>query len=611
MEKKLKSLNIDVEEAFEVVKEAKRLGFSDKQIADCLGKDELTVRKWRKEKGIVPVVKQIDTLAAEWPAKTNYLYLTYGGSENDIEFKPPDGKVVVLGAGVFRIGSSVEFDWCAVNTVWALKKHGINEVIIVNYNPETVSTDYDICDKLYFEELTLERVLDIYEKENPMGVVVSVGGQIPNNIALKLAKLGVRLLGTPAESIDRAEDRSKFSQLLEDLGIPQPRWSKLTKLNEALNFADEIGYPVLVRPSYVLSGSGMKIANSRQELENYLEIAAKVSLEYPVVISKLIQDAKEVDVDGVSDGEEVFVGAIIEHIENAGIHSGDSVMCIPPQTIPAETIKTIEEYTRRIATSLKIKGPFNIQYIVKNDKVYVIECNLRASRSMPFVSKTIGTNLMELSTMAMLEKKFKELKLKREEKMQHVGVKVPQFSFMRLNGADPLLGVEMQSTGEVACLGESFSDALIKALHSTEFSMPKNEGSVLISVAEEGKKKEIIPLAIDLWRMGFKIYTTEAIAQALKEEGINDAIILHKVYEMDKNPNPIQYLSQRKIDLVINIPSINSQMSSDDFVIRRVAVEFNVPVITTVELTSSLVKALKYLRNSKPTTHPLQQYYLS
>jgi carbamoyl-phosphate synthase large subunit len=611
MEKKLKSLDMNSDEASEVIKEAKRLGFSDKQIADCLGKDELTVRGWRKGKGIVPVVKQIDTLAAEWPAKTNYLYLTYGGSENDIEFKPLNGKVVVLGAGVFRIGSSVEFDWCAVNTVWALKKHGVNEVIIVNYNPETVSTDYDICDKLYFEELTLERVLDIYEKENPMGVVVSVGGQIPNNIALKLARLGVKLLGTPAESIDRAEDRSKFSQLLEDLGIPQPKWSKLTTLNEALKFADEIGYPVLVRPSYVLSGAGMKIAYSEHELKDYLELATKVSPEYPVVISKVIQNAKEVDVDGVSDGEEVFIGAIIEHIENAGVHSGDATMCIPPQTLSKEIIKTLEDYTYKITTSLKIKGPFNIQYIVKNDEVYVIECNLRASRSMPFVSKTIGMNLMELSTIAMLDKKFKEAKIQRKEKMQHIGVKAPQFSFMRLNGADPLLGVEMQSTGEVACLGESFSDALVKALQSAEFHVPKTGGSVLISVSNDEKKKEIIPLIRDLWMMGFKIYTTEPIVQALKDEGINDAITLHKINEIDKNPNPIQFLSQRKIDLVINIPAKNSQESQDDYTIRRVAVEFNVPVVTTMELASSLVKALKYLRNSKPTVRPLPEYFLS
>ncbi len=608
MESKLKTLDINSGEALEVIREAKRLGFSDKQIADCLGSEELKIREWRKRKGIVPVVKQIDTLAAEWPAKTNYLYLTYGGSENDIEFETGRSKAIVLGAGVFRIGSSVEFDWCAVNTVWALKKYGINEVIVVNYNPETVSTDHDICDKLYFEELTLERVLDIYEKENPIGIVVSVGGQIPNNMALKLAKLGVKLLGTPAESIDRAEDRSKFSKLLEELGIPQPKWSKLTTIDEAVKFAEEIGFPVLVRPSYVLSGSGMKTAHSKEELKNYLELATKVSPEHPVVISKFIENAKEVDVDGVSDGEEVFIGAIIEHIENAGVHSGDSVMCIPPQTLPEKIIQKIKDYTNKIAKSLKIKGPFNVQYIFKDGEVYVIECNLRASRSMPFVSKTIGTNLMELSTLAMLGKKLKELKISSPESIRHVGVKVPQFSFMRLDGADPLLGVEMQSTGEVACLGDNFYEAFVKALESAEFEMPKNAGSVLL-YAPDTYKEKLIPLVTNLRELGFTIYTTKKLAETLENEGINDAVILHKAHEMDKNPNPIQLISQRKVDLVISVPSKDSEKTSEDFMIRRVATEFNVPLVTTIELASFLTKALEYLKNGKIVARSLQEYY--
>jgi len=609
MEGKLKSLDINSSEAPQVIREAKRLGFSDKQIAGYISVDELTIREWRKRKGITPVVKQIDTLAAEWPAKTNYLYLTYGGSENDIDFKSKGSKVVVLGAGVFRIGSSVEFDWCAVNTVWALKKYGVDEVVVINYNPETVSTDYDICDKLYFEELTLERVLDICEKENPLGVVVSVGGQMPNNIALKLTKLGVRLLGTPAESIDRAEDRSKFSRLLEELGIPQPEWSELTALEGALKFADEIGYPVLVRPSYVLSGSGMKIAYSRKELKNYLELAAKVSPEHPVVISKFIKDAREVDVDGVSDGEEVFIGAIIEHVENAGVHSGDSIMCIPPQTIPKDVLQKIEDYTERIAKSLKIRGPFNIQYISKNGEVYVIECNLRASRSMPFVSKTIGINLMELSTLAMLGRKFKESGICRQEKISHVGVKVPQFSFMRLNGADLLLGVEMQSTGEVACLGENFFDALVKALQSAEFNIPKSGGSILLHVADETKGKEMLPLLFDFWRMGFKIYTNKLLAETMTSKGVNNIVVFHNVNEMDKNPNPIQLSSQRKIDLIISIPCENPRDFDDGYIVRRVAAEFNIPVVTTAELAYSLVKALKYLKKKKPTLHSLQEYH--
>ncbi len=608
MERKLKTLDINSEEAFKIIKEAKRLGFSDKQIADYLGKDELTIREWRKRRGIVPVIKQIDTLAAEWPAKTNYLYVTYGGTEDDINFKSFDSKIIVLGAGVFRIGSSVEFDWCAVNAAWALKKHGIKEVIIINCNPETVSTDYDICDKLYFEELTLERVLDIYEKENPMGIIVSVGGQIPNNMALKLVKLGVRLLGTSAESIDKAEDRSKFSQLLEELGILQPEWSKLTTLNEAIKFAEKIGYPVLVRPSYVLSGSGMKIAYSRNELEEYLKLAAKVSREHPVVISKFIEDAKEVDVDGVADGEDVFIGAIIEHVENAGVHSGDAIMIIPPQTIPVETLRTIEDYTYKIAKHLKIIGPFNIQYMIRDGKVYVIECNLRASRSMPFVSKTIGVNLMELSILAMLGRKFKELMIHRPETIRHVGVKVPQFSFMRLNGADPQLGVEMRSTGEVACLGEDFFDALVKALQAAEYNIPKYGGNILIHVEDESKK-EIIPLVTSLRNMDFKIYVSKRLAETLKNEGIKEVTILHNVTETDKNPNPIQLLSQRKIDLVISIPAKNSQEDSDGYMIRRVAAEYNIPIITTVELASSLINALKHLRK-KPNVLSLQEYYL-
>jgi len=407
-EKKLRSMNLD-DDILEPIKEAKRLGFSDKQIAICLKTDEMTIRKLRKEANIVPVVKQIDTLAAEWPAKTNYLYLTYGGDEDDIDFHSGKSKVMVLGAGVFRIGSSVEFDWCGVNTVWALKKNGVEEAIMVNYNPETVSTDYDMSDKLYFEELTLERILDIYDKENPFGVVASVGGQIPNNLALKLANSGVKLLGTSGQSIDRAEDRSKFSGLLDQLGIPQPEWSGLTSTRDVKEFAEKIGYPVLIRPSYVLSGSAMRVAYAEDELENYLKLATKVSREYPVVISKFIEKAKEVEVDGVSDGEDILIGAVIEHIENAGVHSGDATMGIPTQTLPNSILKTIEDYTYRIVKALEIKGPYNIQYLVKNGFTYVIECNLRSSRSMPYVSKTRGVNLIELATLAMLDKKFRDV----------------------------------------------------------------------------------------------------------------------------------------------------------------------------------------------------------
>ena len=411
MEAELRKLNLADASAAEVVREAKRLGFSDEQIAQCQKTDEATIRAYRKGANIIPVIKQIDTLAAEWPAKTNYLYLTYGGDEDDIELKSGISKVIVLGAGVFRIGSSVEFDWCGVNTIWALKKNGIQEAIMVNYNPETVSTDYDVSDKLYFEELTEERILDIYEKENPMGVITSVGGQIPNNLAMGLSEKGVKLLGTSAENVDLAEDRSKFSALLDQLQICQPSWSKLLSVGEAKRFAEKIGYPVLVRPSYVLSGSAMRVAYNETSLENFLKLAAKVSRDHPVVISKFIDHAKEVEVDGVSDGENVLIGAIMEHVEYAGVHSGDATMTIPPQALKLEVQQNIANCTERIVKALNIHGPYNIQYLVKDDVVNVIECNLRASRSMPFVSKTRGINLIELATLAMLGKKIDVLKL--------------------------------------------------------------------------------------------------------------------------------------------------------------------------------------------------------
>ncbi|KYH42663.1 MAG: hypothetical protein AYL33_001650 [Candidatus Bathyarchaeota archaeon B63] len=613
MERRLRALSLDGEDAAEIIREAKRLGFSDAQIAKCLGKDEMEIRRLRKRHGIIPVVKQIDTLAAEWPAKTNYLYVTYSGDEDDVSFEGAERKVMVLGAGVFRIGSSVEFDWSGVNTIWALKRRGIDEAIMVNYNPETVSTDYDISDKLYFEELTLERVLDIYEKERPNGVIVSVGGQIPNNLALKLSRAGVRLLGTSSRSIDLAEDRSKFSALLDRLGIPQPEWSKLTTIEDAERFAEEIGYPVLIRPSYVLSGYAMRVARNRAELRDYLELAARVSPEHPVVISKFVEGAKEVEVDGVSDGEETLIGAVIEHIEQAGVHSGDAVMSIPPQTLSSETVKRIEDYTRAIARALKIRGPFNIQYLVKDGEVSVIECNLRASRSLPYVSKTRGVNLIEVSTAVMLGKKLKELGIPELPPIPHVGVKVPQFSFMRLTGADPILGVEMLSAGEAACLGENFADAFLKALLSAEFELPRDGSSVLITVGGERMKKEIVPLARTLRELGFKIYATEHTADAFRKAGLNSITLLHKVKEPGKKPNILDYLMNRKIDLVINIPSNNSggekdEIWRDEYIIRRLAVEFNIPVVTTIELASALVRAMKYRSTSEAVIKSLNEY---
>lgn len=613
MEEKLKRLKISDKRAPKVIKEAKRLGFSDAQIAKCMGVSEEEVRLLRKAHSIIPVVKQIDTLAAEWPARTNYLYVTYSGDEDDIEFDSGKKKVIVLGAGVFRIGSSVEFDWSGVNTIWALKKHGVDEAIMINYNPETVSTDYDISDKLYFEELTLERVLDICEKEKPLGVIVSVGGQIPNNLALKLSKAGVNILGTSSESIDAAEDRSKFSALLDRLGIPQPRWSKLTTIEEAEKFAEEIGYPVLVRPSYVLSGYAMRVAYSGKDLRDYLELAAKVSPEHPVVISKFIEGAKEVEVDGVSDGEDVLIGAVIEHVEQAGVHSGDAVMSIPPQSLSIDVIKKIEDYSRRIARALRIKGPFNIQYLVKNGEVSVIECNLRASRSLPYVSKSVGVNLIEISTAIMFGKKLRDIGILELPPTPYVSVKVPQFSFMRLSGADPVLGVEMLSTGEVACIGENFADALLKALQSAEFTIPNDDGAVLITVGGEEMKRKIIPLAKSLSDLGFKIYATEHTADALYQAGLRNVTVLYKVSEPTRKPNIVEYIVQRKIDLVINIPAANPNgdgvdVLRDEYIIRRLAVEYNIPIVTTFELASAIIKVLKYRRKNEIIVRSLNEY---
>jgi carbamoyl-phosphate synthase large subunit len=615
MKRELESLRLEDGNAGETIREAKCLGFSDEQIAVCVKTDEKTVREFRKSGGIVPVVKQIDTLAAEWPAKTNYLYLTYGGDEDDILFPSDRRKVMVLGAGVFRIGSSVEFDWCAVNTIWALKKNGIQEAIMINCNPETVSTDYDISDKLYFEELTLERILDIYEKENPLGIIASVGGQIPNTLALKLADSRVKLLGTSGENIDLAEDRSKFSTLLDELGICQPEWSKLTAMQEIKGFARKIGYPVLVRPSYVLSGSAMRVAHTERELEDYLKLATKVSHEHPVVVSKFVGKAKEVEVDGVSDGESSLIGAIIEHVENAGVHSGDATMCIPPQTLPSSVLRTVEDYTYKIAKALNIKGPYNIQFLVKDGVVSVIECNLRASRSIPYVSKTRGVNLIEVATSAMLGMKLGDDMVTALPTISHVGVKVPQFSFMRLSGADPVLGVEMLSTGEVACLGENFADAFLKASQSAEFKIPPNGGTVLTTVGGEELKKKIASLAKSLAEMGFKIYATEQAAQALRGVGLTNLSILYKVKEVDKSPNMLDYLRRRKIDLVINIQVANghdggknSDVFEEGYVIRRAAVEFNVPVITNLELASALITVLKQRNHNGLTLRSLNEY---
>ncbi len=571
-----------------MLRAAKQMGFSDRKIAELVGSNEIRIRKLRKRFGVIPVVKQIDTLAAEWPAVTNYLYMTYNGDSDDIEFRKKN-KIIVLGSGCYRIGSSVEFDWCCVNMAWALKDRGVKEVIMINYNPETVSTDFDVLDKLYFEELSLERVLDIADKEQPTGIVVSVGGQIPNNLAMDLRKNRVPVIGTAAENIDRAENRSKFSNLLDRLKISQPAWSKLEDLKKVKKFAERIGYPVLVRPSYVLSGAAMNVAYNEGQLINYLKHASAISKKYPVVMSKFITNAKEVEVDGICDGKNVFIGAIIEHVENAGVHSGDATMSIPSISVSEEVKEKIRKFSRRIARSLRIKGPFNIQYLVKDGEVQVIECNLRASRSMPFVSKTIDKNLMGMAADAMLGRRIED----GEGEPKTHGVKAPQFSFMRLEGADTLTGVEMASTGEVACFGRSFEEAFLRALMASGLYIPQSGDSILITVG--GDKKKIIPYVKRLVQFGFNIYSTEHTTEALKKNKIT-CKTLYKVSEK-RTPNIRDYLTQKKIQMVINIPVSNSfkmhQVAEDEYLIRRKAVEFGVPVITNPELIKTLVDSIK------------------
>jgi carbamoyl-phosphate synthase large subunit len=570
----------------EPVRKAKELGFSDRKLGRLFGKTEAWIREYRKAHGILPVTKQIDTMAAEWPATTNYLYLTYGGEKDDVAYSPGD-KVVVLGSGCYRIGSSVEFDWCCVSMANALKKR-VSEVIMVNCNPETVSTDFDILDKLYFEELTLERVSDIIDKEQPRGVVVSVGGQTANNLVNGLAGLAT-ILGTSADSIDTAEDRSRFGRLLDRLRIEQPKWNKLTSLEEARKFSKDIGYPVLVRPSYVLSGSAMNVAFNEKQLTEYIREAARVSRKNPVVISKFLTGAREVEVDGVSDGSRVFIGSVMEHVENAGVHSGDATMTIPTLSVNETVRKKILSYSRRIARNLNIRGPFNIQFLVKNGQVLVIECNLRASRSMPFVSKITGTNLMDIAAEAITGGEIQS----GEGTNQRVGVKAPQFSFTRLDKADPVTGVEMVSTGEVACFGPTFEDAFINALIASNFYIPEKGDAILISMGET--RKGIIPYARMLYRTGYRIFATQHTAEEFAKNGI-ECKILYKVSEK-KTPNIMDYIQSRDIRLVINIPSHEGDPAShrilkDEYLIRRKAAEFGIPIVTNLELARALTKAL-------------------
>tara|TARA_Y100000590_G_scaffold184445_1_gene210221 strand:+ start:1518 stop:4760 length:3243 start_codon:yes stop_codon:yes gene_type:complete len=594
-----------------LIHEAKKLGFSDNQIARAKNMQHSEVRKIRKDFNIIPSVKQIDTLAAEWPAQTNYLYLTYGGGSNDISLDDSDRGVTVLGAGPYRIGSSVEFDWGTVNMVWGLQANGEKNVSVVNCNPETVSTDYDICSRLYFEELTLERILDISEFEKPKGIVTSVGGQTANNLTPKLAENGINLIGTSAEDVDRAENRSKFSAILDKLHIKQPLWQAFTSITDAKNFALDVGYPVLVRPSYVLSGAAMKVVWSQEELKQFTSNAAIVSPDHPVVISKFMLNSLEVDVDGVSDGENVIIGAIVEHIDSAGVHSGDAMMCIPPWRLSNKIIENITDSTIRIAKEFKIKGPFNLQFLIHNDQEYVIELNIRASRSMPFVSKLVRINLIALAAKAALGKPLPDISSNEWQKIPIHGIKVPQFSFMQLDGADIVLGVEMQSTGEAACFGDSFYDALSKGLTSVGYNLP-NKGAALITIGGIENREKLLPTIALLKKLGFTLMATEHTAEFLKEK-LGDVEIVHKISEPDRKPNIADLLHERKIDFIINIPSTSTLekyvgMLYDEYQIRRKSLELGIPVLTTPELSESFAKTLEWLQTNKTTKKPLEPY---
>ncbi len=580
---------------------AKELGFSDNQISRLVkraaksrqGYDAmLEVRARRKVLGILPVVKQIDTLAAEYPAQTNYLYVTYGGSKDDVT-PAGDPPYVVLGGGVYRIGSSVEFDWCCVNAVQALQKRG-RTTVMINFNPETVSTDYDTCDRLYFEELSLERVLDICDKERPAGVIISVGGQTPNNLAVSLGKAGLPILGTSVGDIDRAENREKFSSLLDSLQIDQPQWVESTSLEGACAFAQQAGYPVLIRPSYVLSGAAMSVAHSDAELKGYLEAAAQVSREFPVVVSKFIMNAKEIELDGVAQDGRVICFAISEHVENAGVHSGDATMVFPSQRLFFETMRRIKRIARQIAAALHITGPFNIQFLARDNHIKVIECNLRASRSFPFVSKVLKANFIEMAVRAMLGEEVPPLERSAFE-LDYVGVKAPQFSFSRLKGADPLLGVEMASTGEVACLGDSVYEAYLKALQSVGVTFPKK--GVLLSTGTIEGKVAFTQSARTLHEKGLPLYATDGTHEFLSEHGIPSRLVR---WPDDGAPNVLDVLESGTVDLVINVPkSFDPQELTNDYLIRRKAVDFNISLFTNIQAAVLFVDSLAHLDPEK------------
>jgi len=572
--------------SLELLKEAKQAGFADAQIANLVGLQEREVKRLREEYGIVPYVKQIDTLAGEYPAQTNYLYLTYNGQDDDVT-SAITNSVIVLGSGAYRIGNSVEFDWCCVNTVMMLRKLHYR-TIIINCNPETVSTDYNECDRLYFEELNLETVLEIYEKEKPLGMILAMGGQVPNNLAMGLHRAGVRILGTSPESIDTAEDRHKFSELLDMLGIEQPQWKELVTPDVAKEFANSVGYPVLVRPSYVLSGAAMAVASNDVELVKYLNRATEVSQKHPVVISKFIESAKELEIDAVAMDGEIVAAAISEHVENAGVHSGDATLVLPPQRTYLETMRRVKRIAEIIASSLKINGPFNIQFIAKDNDVKVIECNLRASRSFPFVSKVFKVNFIEKATKVIMGFPVQKVNGCIAD-VEYVGVKAPQFSFTRVEAADPTLGVEMASTGEVACLGRDFEEAFLKALLAVGYHLAVQ--SVLLSAGRLEEKAAFLASARALKQLGVKLYATKGTADFLASASI-ESTTLHWPLE-EKSPNAVEYIVNRKIDLVINIPkNYQPEELTNDYTIRRGAVDFGVPLITNIQLAQRFVESM-------------------
>ena len=576
----------------ELLRKAKVQGFSDFQIARAIGYEGdmedgiLYIRKHRKEAGILPVVKQIDTLAAEYPAQTNYLYLTYSGVANDVRYLGDHKSIVVLGSGAYRIGSSVEFDWCGVQALNTIRKEGWRSVMI-NYNPETVSTDYDMCDRLYFDELTFERVMDILELENPHGVIVSTGGQIPNNLALRLDAQHINILGTSARSIDNAEDREKFSAMLDRIGVDQPRWRELTSMEDIHEFVEEVGFPVLVRPSYVLSGAAMNVCSNQEELERFLKLAANVSKKHPVVVSQFIEHAKEVEMDAVAQNGEIVAYAISEHIEFAGVHSGDATIQFPPQKLYVETVRRIKRISREIAKALNISGPFNIQYLAKDNDIKVIECNLRASRSFPFVSKVLKINFIELATKVMLG-----LPVEKPEKnlfeLDYVGIKASQFSFNRLQKADPVLGVDMASTGEVGCIGMDTSCAVLKAMLSVGYRIPKK--NILLSTGTMKQKADMMDAARMLVNKGYKLFATGGTHKTLAENGIEST---HVYWPSEEgHPQALEMLHRKEIDMVVNIPkNLTAGELSNGYKIRRAAIDLNIPLITNARLASAFINA--------------------